>query len=281
MTIAKNPYGAWKKYQHVEHFDHRMFYPKYFLKKNFETFNEIRVLKGLKKRCDLFSLLDVGCATGGFSRYFRHQFPNLKYTGCDISEMAIARAHEKFPQERYFVLDETMSQLTQERADIVFCRDVILHQPDPFLFLKRLCDIPSKYVLMRIRTRDVGGTVLDPERSCQLKYGQWAPYRILNCDDIVSFLREQSPSVFRLTFVKYYMPLGGQHWRYLPKDCYLEATKIAETALLIEKNDQNNESIDVKNIVRTETCGPMIAAKVSAKALYFLYSRTKGKRVWW
>ncbi len=281
MMAKKNSYCAWKLPHHVEHFDHRMFYPRFFLKQNFESFNEIKMLKKIKQRKDIFSLLDIGCATGEFSRYFRYQFPKLKYTGCDISEVAIHRAREKFPNERYSVIDETISQLAVEQADIVFCRDVILHQPDPFHFLKKICEIQSKSIIMRLRTRDVGETVLDTERSCQLNYGKWAPYIILNCDEIVSFLNQNCPSVFRITFVKHYMPLGGKYLRFVPKDCYLENTKTAETALLIEKNNQNNAKIDVKNMIKPETCGPMLAAKVSAKVLHFLYRYSKDKRVWW
>jgi len=281
MSIQKRPFDAWKQSQHAAYFDHRMYFPKYFLRKNFEVFNEMKILKGLKSRKDKFSLLDIGCATGEFSRYFRYQFPNIDYSGCDISPGAIKRAREKFPNEHYLLLDEKMSQLSSQSVDIVFCRDVILHQPDPFEFLGKICDLESKYILMRLRTRDVGATILDLDRSCQLSYGKWAPYMILNCDEIVEYVRQRVPSVFRITFVKNYIPLGGHYWRYLPKDCYLSETKTSETALLIEKNDRTNAEIDVKNLIQLETCGPMIAAKVSAKAIHFLYRQFRGKRVWW
>jgi len=33
------------------------------------------------------------------------------------------------------------------------------------------------------------------------------------------------------------MILGGQHARYLPKECYFKETGTAESALLIEKGD--------------------------------------------
>jgi hypothetical protein len=73
------------------------------------------------------------------------------------------------------------------RADVVFCRDVVLHQLDPYGFLSTLLDIAAKALVLRLRTRDVGATVLNAEISCQYHYDRhWVPYIVLNTDELIA-----------------------------------------------------------------------------------------------
>ena len=88
---------------------------------------------------------------------------------------------------------------------------------------------------MRIRTREVGETVRDPALSCQLNYGVWAPYIVVNSQELLKELAQFIPQPSLVRLVKHHMVLGGQHARYLPKECYFPETGTAESALLIQK----------------------------------------------
>ena len=230
-------YDAWKSAAHVEHFDLWSRVPLFVLQDRYERFNEVRLLEAYLQAASLpCSLLEVGCATGEFYRYLKSRHPNVRYTGCDISEVAINQARAKFQGEASFILtDEDLGAVASIKPDVVFCRDVILHQPDPYTFLQRLYAIAGKLLILRLRTRDVGLTETDPQKSCQLNYGQWAPYMILNCKELLDALQQLSPRPNKVVLQKHYMVLGGYHLRYLPKDCYLDETKTAESALLVEK----------------------------------------------
>ena len=112
----------------------------------------------------------------------------MEYRGCDISQVAIEAARKKYPRLDFVVTDIGLNKIEGFNPDFIFSRDVILHQEDPFKFLRRICDMAKKGVFLRLRTRDKGKTVLDSELSCQISYGEWIPYIIINCDELVSFL---------------------------------------------------------------------------------------------
>lgn len=105
----------------------------------------------------------------------------------------------------------------------MFSRDTILHQTGPYEFLQELLSVASKALILRVRTRDVGDTVLDVERSCQMHYDQhWMPYIVLNTDEFIDFLKKDK-RVSKVTLNRSYEILGGQNYRYLPKDLYFSS----------------------------------------------------------
>src|SRR5438552_139270 len=136
-------YDAWQAEEHVKLFDIWGQAPLSVLRDRFERCNEVKLLNAvLSDRTAKFSLLEVGCATGEFSRYFRDRYPKVCYIGCDISRRAIERAQEKYPGPGRFVhTGEDLKEVAATEPDVVFSRDVILHQPQPFAFLSRLYDI--------------------------------------------------------------------------------------------------------------------------------------------
>jgi len=232
-------HDAWRSTAHVQLFDTWSRVPLFVLRDRYERFNEVRLLNTVVDgRNSQFSLLEVGCATGEFYRYLAARHPKASYIGCDISQGAIQRAQEKYPAPGRFILtDENLSAIAGLKPDVVFCRDVILHQPAPFDFLRRLYGLTQSLLVLRLRTRDIGVTETDPEKSCQLNYGKWAPYIVLNCQELLKEIEQYSPRPCRVHLAKHYMVLGGQHSRFLPKECYFQETGTAESALLIEKGD--------------------------------------------
>jgi len=274
-------YAGWKKEEHAEGWEYRKYFPTFTLAKIFDNFNEIKSLNELKKnRYEKFSLLDIGCATGEFYRYFSSKYPNIDYKGCDISPQAIKRAKEKFPNIHFFVVDENLSSLGSNKVEIIFSRDVIVHHTEPFFFLKRLYDISSKYIILRLRTRDVGNSVLDPEVSCQLYNDVWVPFLVLNCDEIISKIRTFTPSPMRMKFVKEYVVLGGQNYSYVPKELYYKDTKTAVTALLIEKGDGKSEC-QIEQCERKNTHKFFLTGRILSEFVKFLVRRNYKGPVWW
>lgn len=234
---------AWAKQEHAAHFDSRSRFPGFVLVNTYERFNEVRLLnETMRRHSEPCHLLEVGCATGEFYRYLSLRHPNVTYTGCDISKPALERARQKYPAEgRFLETDVDLKSLNNANPDIVFCRDVAHHQPDPLALIRKLYAMAKSLTVMRIRTRDVGPTVYDPALSCQLSYGEWVPYIVLNSKELLGRIKEFSPRPSRIVLVKHYMVLGGQHARHLPKECYFNETLTAESALLIEKRGEGGE----------------------------------------
>jgi SAM-dependent methyltransferase len=196
-------------------------------------------------------LSDVGCAAGGFYRFFRRTGPALEYKGFDISEVAIERARSLYPKVAFRVFDGRLKSLPDVQADIVFCRDVVHHQENPRAFLSDLYDIARRYLILRVRTREVGTTVFDVDRSCQYTYGHWVPYIVFNTSELLELIRSFTPPPARITLLRHPVVLGGQTSRFLPKELYYPETGTAETAVLIGKGDGKGSS---ETTVTLNTC---------------------------
>jgi SAM-dependent methyltransferase len=193
-------------------------------------------------------LLEVGCATGELCRYLHLKHPSTRYHGLDVSRAALERAREKYPQDRFLLHDpEAPLARTLHLAglsgpvEVVYSKDVVHHQTDPFGFLGQLLDLASDATVVRLRTRDRGETVLDPELSCQYHYNGWMPYLVLNLEETVDYVRRRHPKA-EVTVQRHRMVLGGKENRCLPKDCYLPEVGTAETALaILLKTDRPGE----------------------------------------
>jgi SAM-dependent methyltransferase len=228
--------AAWQDDTHARVFDEVSAYPDFLMRKRFESFNEVRLLRqhaGMLRG----KLFEIGCATGEFGRYATRYLPQFEYTGFDISRPALARAVAKYGDARYQMLDAPIDAFTSRYGpgNVVFCRDVVLHQMDPLGFVSSLLKIATQALVMRLRTRDVGDTVLDAELSCQYHYDRhWVPYIVLNTRQLLDSIC-RDPAVSEVVVSRRYEPLGGHNFRHLPKELFYSETKSAETALIVLK----------------------------------------------
>lgn len=230
---------AWKQKEHASYFDSNSVLSKSMLYKIYETKNEVLLLNKYKGNSGPKSIVEIGCATGEFYRYLRSKHPQFEYRGFDISPPALARARQKYPEASFNQCTEDVNSVKSAgpQPDIVFCKDVVLHQNLPFDFLGKILQIPKEAIFLRIRTRDVGATVTDPELSCQRHYDTWVPYMILNADEVIRFI-QSSRTCKKIVVQKHYEILGGNIGRYLPKDCYVPETGTAETSIYVEFSDE-------------------------------------------
>ncbi len=228
-------HGAWQDEAHAQVFGRWSQLSDRGLRKTFEQYPEMKFFLRAKTSLQEKSLFEVGCATGEFYRYFSAFHAEFSYAGNDISSEAVAAATQRYPGAKFYLTDteQPLSAVIAAlgfRPALLFVRDVIHHQPDPFAFLRDALTIPTELAILKIRTRDWGDTVLDPERSCQYQYGQWVPYFVLNASEVIATIRETIPCT-RIVLLKDYQPLGGHNDRYLPKDCYEPATGTALTVV--------------------------------------------------
>ena len=93
----------------------------------------------------------------------------------------------------------------------------------------------------------------------------WMPYIILNFDELINFLKDQK-NVCNIRVNKSYMVLWGQNYRYLEKELYYKKTGTAETALLIDlSNGENNK----KNIqIETNLEGQLFIKSKKLKSAF-------------
>lgn len=230
-------YTDWQSAEHARTFDIGPVLDDRNLVRGYEAYNDVRMLVERLDRGSDADLLEIGCATGDFYRYLRLQFPRVRYYGLDISEPAVARARNKFPQGKFGLTEPGLAVLVAaerlgltRRPAVVYARDVVHHQTKPLTLVSELLEAAEEMLILRGRTRDVGATEADPEKSCQYHYDGWMPYIVSNLDELIDHIRAAAPRA-EIGVSRHHMVLGGQQNRYLPRDCYLEETGTAETAV--------------------------------------------------
>lgn len=102
-------------------------------------------LEQLIQRFGPFTMLDLPCGVGDWIRPVLETF-DLDYTGADIVEDVIATNQERWPNNRWQVLDICESRLPE--SDLVFCRDCLVHLPLDLVFraLRNIQNSGSKYL---------------------------------------------------------------------------------------------------------------------------------------
>ena len=255
-------YGDWQDGEHAQQLDGRAALPDRSLIRNFERFSDVPLLGERLQALPDPRVLEVGCGTGEFYRYLRLKHPRMSYAGFDIARPAILSARRKYPQGRFFASDpaHTVSETLEASGldpqwPVVYSKDVVHHQTDPFGFLAQLIEVCSDSLIFRTRTRDKGPTLVDPDRSCQYHYQGWMPFIVLNIDEIIDQIRRRAPDS-EIVIYRNHMVLGGKENRFLPKECYLPETGTAETAVGIFRKSPRRDRVHL--VDRTEAQCPSV-----------------------
>lgn len=237
---------AWQEPIHADFFDARARHSLRLVRRVYENFNEFRLFFENKEYIRGRHFVEIGCATGELYRYLRRYHPEFSYRGFDISRPAIERAIQKYPDGQFDVCEPDLSDVMTANLNpaVVWARDVVLHQPDPFEYLSRLLQISKEVTILRLRTRDKGATVRDAELSCQWHCNHWVPYMVLNVDEAIETICQAVP-VKRMVIMKSYVQLGGLHHRFLPKECYYPETGTAETAVLLVRSEDARTNAEI------------------------------------
>jgi len=250
--VKKNiHYDFWNKKAHYRRFNFWLGFRNFYFNWIYGNFQEQRYLlkkiNAINKRG--ISIIDIGCATATTLRFLlNNNINNFSYTGVDLSSGMIKYCKMKYKKHKFL---KTLPNINfykkfKKKFDLVYSRDTVLHQTDPFGFLNNLINLTGRFLIIRLRTRDVGKTELNYKKSCQKHYGNnWAPYIVINTNELLSFLKKY-PKISKITLNRSYQILGGVNERYLPKDLYLEKTKGAETTILIEKSEKSIKNKKIK-----------------------------------
>ncbi len=241
-------YAAWQQKEHQETFSLWDKLSTKTLIKRCYDFNEFQLYKEIVGHKECQTISDIGCATGGFYRFFKATWPDINYTGVDISDNALEKAQARYPSGTFKKYNSHIS------SDIIFCRDVVHHQTEPGAFLENLYDAAERYLIIRIRTREEGTTVFDPNISCQYTYNHWVPYIVFNTQELISLIESFNPAPTNISIRRNPIVLGGNVGRYLPKELYYPETGTSETAILIEKNgaQSSSEPTMIRNDIAVE-----------------------------
>ncbi len=151
------------------------------------------------------SVLDVGCAAGGFSEVLQSLRPGIRYVGVDVAPEMIAEARRRYPAVRFEVSEGSRLDFPDGSFDLVLCTGVLLHNPDyPGLLrelyrvaasgcvvdLPRLVTVPYTFDLasshMALQRRFAAGPAQGPGT-----LGSVVPYVLAQAQPMFELLLEQ------------------------------------------------------------------------------------------
>ncbi len=248
ILLAQEKPGTsiWHSKYHTKTFDFLAAQPFPLVKHYYESFNEVKLLKKFEQNISGNQFYEVGCATGELYRYISKYHKRFDYKGFDISADAIERATAKYGLGKFYAVSPDLNEIMQQfkPASVVFARDVIIHQTDPYKFIDQLLNITSEALFLRLRTRDQGNTVLNVQDSCQLYGNDWVPYMVLNLDELIRYLCSKK-GISKIVIARHYQILGGTNLRYVSKELYLSETGSAETAIYIQKKDNFSSTTEI------------------------------------
>lgn len=149
------------------------------------------------------SILDIGCAHGGFAGIIAEHLRDFRYTGVDISETMIAKARSRFPQHRFGMVRPDGEGLPgNETFDLVLCLG-ILHLNMAWRQTVRSAWRRTANTLIldlrltagkTIEDKNVSSFIMDPTVEQDSKpSGERLPYNIINVSEALNELSELCP----------------------------------------------------------------------------------------
>ncbi|MFB3785609.1 MAG: class I SAM-dependent methyltransferase [bacterium] len=159
--------------------------------------SEKRFLPELAKRSD--SVLDVGCAAGGFARIWRHYNPAVAYTGVDVSRALIERARQEQLDRVRFVqgdMSEGLS-LPGRYAHTVQALGCLHWEPKYEASLRELWRLTDRFLFFDIRLASGLEGEIRGRQKLELS-GPWdgsttTPYIVVDWAGFVKLIRGLNP----------------------------------------------------------------------------------------
>lgn len=94
------------------------------------------------------SVLDIGCAAGGFYNIIRSVNPSLSYTGVDVSESMVKTAQKLFPGADFRVTDGSRLDFSNGAFDLVISLGVLNHVPDYKIAINEYYRVCNRFCLI-------------------------------------------------------------------------------------------------------------------------------------
>jgi SAM-dependent methyltransferase len=178
------------------------------------------------------SVLDVGCATGGFSRIMRAFNPRLRYIGVDVIPEFIRQAQRDYPESEFHVTDGIgFPPEVPPIVDLVHSSGVLHVNTHHAKMLAEMWARAGRYLLCDFRLTSgpsVQGTI-------RLPGGSELPYFVLNAAEQLSILKSLDPAPTRITIRGYVHPPSSR--------ATLPVTAVTMAFFLLEKGDGSGEPV--------------------------------------
>lgn len=180
------------------------------------------------------SVLDIGCACGGFYNIFKQLADNVIYTGIDVSSTLIDEAKKSYPDASFYVASGEKIAFGDNIYDLVYSSGVFHLIEDSWKELYREAyRVSRKKILIDFRLTDKesrrGKIFLDFYGSGEKNY---AVYTVLNVFELFDFWHSLDPKPSRISA-----------YGYMHKPSHMSSVGLDEVCMaffLVEKGGGNN-----------------------------------------
>ncbi len=173
------------------------------------------------------SVLDVGCATGGFSRIMRTFNPSLHYTGVDISPVMIDAAQRNYPEHEFKVCDGIHFPFLPQSFDLVHSSGVLHLNSRYGEMVVAMWQQTRRYLLCDFRLIYSATVIGSMQTGFDDSSLDTLPYYVLNIGDHLNFLAALSPAPSRICAKGY--------WHSIASSANLPFDSVIMTFFLLEK----------------------------------------------
>jgi ubiquinone/menaquinone biosynthesis C-methylase UbiE len=190
------------------------------------------------------SILDVGCAAGGFYEILKSYEKSIDYCGVDFSEEMIRHARDMHPEAKFFVSDGGTLPFESKSFDLVISLGtlpMILHWKG---VLRELWRITKKEVLCDLRVSINGESIADIKRSFQRVAfdGKWdgkskSPYVVVSAKETMEAISMLEPSPSKVEIYGYTHPVAATASTPFKEVCM--------ACFLLEKNSSGNKAMEL------------------------------------
>ena len=186
------------------------------------------------------TVLDVGCASGGFFNIMRSFEPRIEYTGIDLSERAVELARERYPEATFLLTEGFELPFEDDSFDIVHCTSVFNNEPNYQGMMKEMYRVSSRFVLVDIRLLKGIGTVRESVYNIKF-HGDGVeakvPYVVNDADEVVNFILQLEPKPKALR--------GTGYFHQVAKEAESTDGEVCMTVLLVQKGGRENGPTEI------------------------------------
>ena len=161
------------------------------------------------------SILDVGCAAGGFYNIFKSIEPSVRYAGVDYSPCMVREAKMCFPDTDFFSGSGNSLPFKDGSFDMVYCSGAIHLSIDWRYILKECWRVTKNHFLFDVRLIEKGKSIEDVTRSYEkiAFLDTWdkktvVPYIILNVNDFLHEVTLLEPEPVSKQYFGYFRPVS-------------------------------------------------------------------------
>ena len=155
------------------------------------------------------TVLDVGCAAGGFYNIMRTLEPGIQYTGMDISQASIEHARETYPDATFQVGTGTDLPFPDNSFDLVHSTGVCVHERQCLKLISELYRVSKNLVIVDVRLHK-GAKPMDIQDShLRIEFegefdGAVTPYVVVDPEDTVRTIVSVRPTPKRVDATGYF-----------------------------------------------------------------------------